>query len=218
MNYAKNRKEEILREMRYACKASACIGTIPLAGLIVFGQDFFKLWQPTQDARILQTLSILASGGLLIVSGIQPIGNVFVTVNKVKPQAISVIVSGVLNLMIVIMIIHTTNLGVYAIAGTSTAILVIRNVFYTTPAAARYLGFRWYTFFFGFKYSLIGGGIVLTLGFLFRSLLRPDSWLMLVFACVLTGLLGLVMNMFGILNRDERRKIYGKLKLKNNGK
>jgi O-antigen/teichoic acid export membrane protein len=212
MNYAANRKDDILREMRYACKTNAVIGTIPLAGLIVFGKEFFALWQPTQNAAMLQILSILACGGLLFVVGIQPISNVFVATNKVKPQAVSVIISGVANTIIVLLCVKFTEWGIYAVAGTSTVILVIRNIFYTTPAAARYLGFKWHEFFFGFRYAIMGSAFVVTIGYVVRYIFVPHSWLTLLLACLFTGILGLATNGLAIFNTRERKILWTKLK------
>jgi O-antigen/teichoic acid export membrane protein len=212
INYAKGENKSLLPELRKACKINAILGTVPIAGLVVYGKEFFRLWVPSQDAVMLQWLSVLACAGLLFVSGIQPIGNVFATANKVKPQAVSVIISGVLNTAIVFICLNLTDIGVYVIAGTSTAILIIRNVTYTVPAAARYLGFPWHTFFFGFAYSLMGSVIVAVVGFLVKSMLNPESWLTLVISCAMTGVAGLALNAMLIFNKNERRWIWIRLK------
>ncbi|MDR3165571.1 MAG: hypothetical protein LBU13_08330 [Synergistaceae bacterium] len=212
INFAKGNNRALLPGIRKACKINAVLGTVPIAGLIVYGKEFFRLWVPSQDAAMLQRLSVLACAGLLFVSGIQPIGNIFATANKVKPQAVSVIISGVLNTVIVFACLKLTSLGVYVIAGTSTALLVIRNIIYTVPAAARYLGFPWHTFFFGFGYSLTGSAIAAVIGFAVKYVITPGNWSTFIMSCAVTGIVGLVLNAIIIFNKNERKWIWTRLK------
>jgi len=208
IRFAKGDKGSILSELRRACKINAIVGTIPLAGFLIFGKEFFTLWVPNQDAGLLQTLSVLACFGLLLVSGLQPIGNVFATVNKVRPLALSVIISGIINVAAIFAFLNFTDLGVYAIAGVSTVITIIRHIFYTIPAAARYLGFKWNAFFFGFGYSIIGSLAVSAIGFAVKLAIKPDDWLSLIACCAITGIIGLLANTFIIFSKDERERIW----------
>jgi O-antigen/teichoic acid export membrane protein len=218
IKYAQHDSDGILFELKRASKINALLGTIPLGGLIVFGKAFFSLWAPGQDARLLQTLSILACFWMAFVSGAQPCGNVFVTVNKVKPQAISVIISGVINIISVLLLLKYTKLGIFAIAGMSATIGLTRNLTYTIPAAARYLGFPWYKFFYGFGYSIIGTAVTLIIGWCVSGVLRPASWMALVIACLVTGILAFGLNILVIFNGRELRDLSEIAKVKLSGK
>jgi len=208
IRYAKGDIDSIVPELRRACKISAIIGTIPLAGLVVFGKEFFTLWVPSQDADLLQTLSLLACFAFLIVSGIQPIGNVFVTVNKFKQAALAIIISGIINVVIVLACLKFTDLGLYAITGVNTIITIIRDIVYTAPFAARYLGIKWNALFFGFGYAITGSLIVSLIGFVVKLVVKPDRWLTFIACCAVTGIVGLLANAFLIFSKDERKRIW----------
>lgn len=208
INYAQECKDTIWNDLKRSFKIVAVIGTIPLGGLIVYGQEFFHLWVPGEDARMLQILSILACFWMALLSGIQPAGNVFATVNKVKSQAISVIISGVLNTVIVLLAIKYTDLGIYAVAGTSVLIGLARNLCYTIPSTARYLGFKWYKFYIGVLYSSICTAIVIVVSVVARYFIYPTSWGLMFVSCGITAVVAFVINGFVVLDRQERKFIY----------
>ena len=61
--YAKNNITGLVKEVKFTSKILSFILTVPLAGFIVFGTDFYTLWQPTKTAdeiRIIQIISVLA--------------------------------------------------------------------------------------------------------------------------------------------------------------
>ena len=118
------------------------------------------------------------------------------------------IISGIINVAAVFAYLNFTGLGVYAIAGVNTAILIIRNVGYTIPAAACYLGFKWNAFFFGFGYSIAGSLIVSIIGFAVKFAVKPDGWFVLIACCALTGMLGLLANGLALFIKDEKRRIW----------
>ena len=209
INFAQENKDVIWNDLKLSFKIVAIIGTIPLGGLIMFGQDFFLLWVPGEDARMLQTLSFLACFWLALIAGIQPVGNIFATVNKVMPQAISMIISGVLNVLIVLLFVKFTDLGIYAVAGTSVLIGLLRNLCYTIPASARYLCFKWYRFYIGVWYSAVCTAIVIAIGFAVRYFFLPTGWKLMIFSCCVTAIVALIINGLIIFNKEERALIIG---------
>jgi O-antigen/teichoic acid export membrane protein len=207
IKYANGDLEGIKREIKKASKIISVICTIPLAGLMVFGREFFTLWVPTEDSVQLHLLSILICANLAIATGVQPCGNIFVTVNRIKPQAISVILSGLINILFVFLMLRYTNLGIYALAGASMINGTIRNFIYTVPAAASYLGLKWNTFFYGFGYSLIGVAVTVVVGFTVKEVLPVTNWGFLVIAGSVTGGIALVINGLLIFNKGERSSL-----------
>ena len=207
INYAQDRKDIIEQDLRRSFKIVSIIGALPLGGLLVFGKDFFQLWVPSQDASVLQTLSMLACFTRLFDVGLQPIGNVFAATNKVKPLAISVIISGVVNTAVVFLAVKYTSYGIYAVAGASVVIGILRNMCYTIPAAARYLGFPWHRFFIGVWYSVVTSGITILAGLGVKCLIAADSWLHFLVACALTAMIAFVAGSFAILSKQERGMI-----------
>lgn len=212
INYAQGQKDVIWIDLKRSFKIVAVIGTLPLGGLIVYGKEFFGLWVPGEDATTLQILSILACFWMAVISGIQPVGNIFATVNKVKSQAVSVLISGILNTVIVLIALKFTELGIYAVAGTSVLIGLVRNLCYTIPASARYLGFQWYKFYIGVLYSCISTVIVIVVGYSVRYFIYPTSWRLMFISCGITGISAFIINTMVIFSRQERQVIYTLMK------
>ncbi len=71
----------------------------------------------------------------------------FTALNKVKENAISVLIQGILNTIIVLILLKTTNLGIYAVAEISTILNIIRATIFAAPYGAKLLNLKWYTFF-----------------------------------------------------------------------
>lgn len=212
IDYAKGNKEAILKNLSRAMKLTSFVMTVPIAGIVVLGDRFFKLWVPSQDANLLQILSILAILGYMFTSGTQILYNVFPTVNKVKENSIAMIISGVASTLITLSLIKFTSLGIYAVAGVSTFINLIRNMTFTLPATAKYLDFKWYQFYPQVLTTILSSLILIGIGFGVKHFIPEGSWLMLFISAIVVGLLGAVVNYFLILNKSDRLFLKNKIK------
>jgi len=208
MRYAKGDIPGLIRDIRRFDKFIAVICSIPLGGFIAFGEPFFRLWMPTEDARLLQILSVLTCINIVFVAGLQPLGSVFTTLNKLKPQTIAWLIQGVLNIVIVYILLKTSTLGVFAIAGVSSIIYIIRLVTFTVPLMAKYLGLKWYALLPDFLISGLCVGIVVIIGFGVQFILAPESWLTLIAACAITAIVGAIANYACILNKSEKKLVF----------
>ena len=214
INYAKGNKEGIKKDLEQAMAITGTILTIPLSILFVFGDAFFVLWIPTENHNHLWLLSSLVVAKYIFTSGIQALYNVFVTVNKVKTDAISLLISGTVNTVVVFICLKTTTLGVFAIAGVSSIILVIRNILFTVPVAAKYLDMKITSFFPQVGKSVISVLVIIAIGFVFKWIYYPHTWFALASMCALTGLVGFAINIFIVLNQKERIILKNLLKSK----
>lgn len=214
IDYAKGDKEALKRNLKKGMRLTGVLLTIPLAILIIYGSEFYSLWVPSQDAKLLQILSILTCCGLIFTSGIQCLFNVFTVVNKLKLNSLLVLLSGAVSTLIVFILMKTTNLGVFAIAGVSSFVNLIRNMIYTVPFTAKYLGFKWNTFFPEVLSSIISVIVLTLVGYIIKQFVVVDSWVLLIIACGVTSIIGLIINMFIVLNKDERIYLLGIVKRK----
>ena len=79
--YADNKIESIQYEVKKNIKLLSLLATIPTGIILVFGECFFELWVPSQNARVLSVLSSLTLLGVLVSGVSQCISNVFGVVN-----------------------------------------------------------------------------------------------------------------------------------------
>lgn len=211
INYASDNKEAVLNDIGRAMKITSIILTIPIAVVVVLGEEFFKLWVPSQNAKLLQILSILSILGYMFTSGTQMLFNVFTTVNKVKPNAIAMIVSGVCSTCITIFFIKFTNFGIYAVAGVSTLCNLIRNMIFTLPVTAKYLGYKWNKFFPQVIMTIISSIGLIIVFYLVNIILPKGSWTNLIISAIILGIIGLIINILILLNKKERAFLLSKI-------
>lgn len=216
IDYANNNKESLKINLKKGMRLTGILLTIPVAILIIYGSEFYSLWVPSQDARLLQILSVLTCFGLIFTSGTQCLYNVFTIVNKLKLNSLLILLSGSISTLIVFILMKTTNLGVFAIAGVSSSVNLVRNMIYTVPFTAKYLGLKWNTFFPEVFSSVVSIVVLVVIGIIIKRVVIVDSWIMLVISAGLTGGVGLIINVFIVLNKNEREYVLGLLKKKLN--
>lgn len=214
ISYAKNDMESIQYSLNRAMKITSILLTIPIACVVTLGDKFFTLWVPSQDAKLLQILSVLSILGYIFTSGTQILYNVFDTVNKVKQNSIAMILSGVVSIIITLIIAKYTKYGIYAVAGVSTFVNLARNMSYTLPATAKYLGLKWYCFYPQVIATIIASLILIGVGYFIKFIIPIESWEALIFAAAITVIVGLTINFYLILNKNERKYLLTLIKKK----
>lgn len=214
INYAKGDQHELYAGLRKSMKITAVVITVPAAGLIVMGDLFYALWVPGQDHRLLQILTVLTMMAYVFSSGIVPLNNVYPTANKVLYNTVGLIVSGCISLMATLLIIKFTEWDLFAVAGVSSVIMIMRDLFYNIPVASKILGLKWYAFYPQVGQSILSCTVIIGIGILVRSVVPTDSWLTFFLACGIIAILGLGANMMIILNKDERKYLIDIIKRK----
>lgn len=214
INYAKEDTVAIYSDINRAMKLTSIVMTIPIACVVVLGDRFFSLWVPSQDAQLLQILSILSILGYMFTSGTQILYNVFDTVNKVKQNSIAMITSGIISALVTFILVKFTDYGIFAVAGVSTFVNLARNMIFTVPMAAKYLGFKWYRFFPQVATTVISSLVLVGIGFFIKPVLPQGSWIMLILAATVLAILGLAINIGIVLNKSERKFLLDKIEAK----
>ncbi len=210
--YAKEMKEEMKANVKQSMKIIGMLINIPIAILIGLGEPLFELWFPTQDPKLLQILSVLTIFPWAVMGPATIIHNVFLIVNKIKLNALLVCTTGMLNIVTVYVLLKNTDWGLFAVAGVSTFFSIIRNLCYTVPFGAVYIGFPWYTFFLEVGKSVIGVIVVSSISAMIKRMIVINSWKAFFWGVFLSGTLGLIFNYLFILNKSDRWYLINKLR------
>ncbi|WP_214830358.1 oligosaccharide flippase family protein [Exiguobacterium sp. s56] len=216
IQYARNNIKELIKDIKQSMKIMGIIVGIPISMLIAFGDIFYSLWTPSENSWELQLLSIISVATIIISGSINPIYNVFTVTNKLKHNALWLIGTGALNTIIVLVLLKTTSLGLYAIAGVSTTISIMRNLIFTAPYGAKYLGAKWNTFFSEIIKSIVSISIITMLALFLRIFININTWTELFLFGSISSLLGLIINCFLILTKEERGNLLKIIKRTNN--
>lgn len=212
--YAKGDKQELIRIIRRDIKITMVIISVLAGGIMIMSDAFYRLWIPTQDAKLLQSLTILAILRYITDSGITTLANVFPTTNTVRYNALGLIISGAVSIVATLVLVKFTDWDLYVIAGISSVVTIFRSMFFLIPVSSHFLGLKWNTFYPQVLQSVLSCAVVVVTGFVFRQIIAVDSWLTFFLACGIIGVLGLCANMLIVLNKEERYYLLNLLKQK----
>ncbi|RGP01735.1 lipopolysaccharide biosynthesis protein [Bifidobacterium pseudocatenulatum] len=216
--YAQHRKKDLLNSIDFSVKVMGYLMTLPIGFLIVFGEDFFRLWVPTQDALLLQGLSLLTIIPMIVTGSINTIYNVYTVTNKLRTPALVWVVFGVLNVATVIGLFEFTNLGIWSVPIAAFAWGLFRNLTFTPMYAAHCLGVRWYTFYKAIVRGMLCAMTMVVVSFAYSLLFPTDSWVMLIIAAAICALVSGIANFFLVFNASERTKMLNLVRNKFKGK
>lgn len=212
LDYAnKDDSKSLLNTMDFSAKLTSFISVIPVAGFIGLGKEFFQLWVPEQNADILIVLAILTLIGDAASYPIKAFDNIFAAVNKLRWPAIATLCCGLLNVAIMIPLLRYTNWGMYAVAGTSTFLLAIKDIVFKIPYISKIVKVSpWYFLKYVLKYAVSGGFIIL-ISISVKSLIPATNWLLLVVDAVIVGLVSCIINYIVIFNKNDKKSVKAKI-------
>lgn len=202
--YAEKKYNELYDIIKQSMKIMGIITNIPVIVLIVCGKLFFELWQPTQDAKMLQILSVLTIGCVIFSGGINVLYDLFTVVNKLKMNAVIVLISGAIQIIITFILLKTTSLGIYAVAGVSTIVSIVRNLVFTVPYGAICLNKKWYTFYPDVVRPVTLVGVSSLLGILVNRMFEFSGWIGLILFVIIIVSITCTIGAFVILNHNDR--------------
>lgn len=209
--YAKGDKKQLVEIIKSSNRIMIFMMSIPIAFVTAYGDIFFSLWLTERDPHEMHRLALLGMGVLYVSMSIQVLYHVFIITKKVKANSIVMIVSGVLSTTIVFILLETTNLGLYAIAGVSTVLGLLRNLIFTPIYASKCLELKWTTFYSDIFTGLFSIACISLVAFASRFVFTIDSYLSLIGVGILVGIVALIMNFFIILKKDDRKLVLDKV-------
>ena len=212
--YAKNDKSHFLAVARSNMRILLFFDIILYGILYAYADVFFALWLPegAEDIQQLYILSCITIIGCLISAVIQVIFNIFTVTDKLKFSSLSVVGTGLASIVMTILLVKTTSLGIYAIAGVSVALCMLRNIFIIVPYGAKCVGLPWYGFYPDLLRNIISvaGSICVSLG-MKRILAFPITWAGFFCSCIITGCVLLILDYFIVLRKEERKLLCNKI-------
>jgi O-antigen/teichoic acid export membrane protein len=203
INYAKRESSALNKNIKLAMDIMAVIVNVPLVCFIVLGNNFYSLWMPSLDSEQLQLLSLISCATLIINGGVNCIYNIFIVTNKLKVNTVTIVISGILNIIIVSLLLKFSNLGIYAVAGVSTCLAIIKNLFIIIPYSAKCLNYKWYKFYPNVMKSIMSvfiGGIA---GVLIKRCFILNTWMTLSVAAFIILLASLIINILIFFDKEE---------------
>ncbi|MCI9039382.1 MAG: MATE family efflux transporter [Clostridia bacterium] len=220
ISYAKD-KAQLIKEFKNAIRIMIFFNTIVYGGIIALSDKFYMLWLDItniEELRLMYYVGIVSIMDCLISSVMYPIFNIFTVYNKLKISSVSVIITGIISLITTVIVVKFTNLGLYAIAGVSLCVVMIRNLCVLIPYTTKLLKLRWYELYRYIGLNIFALAVAVIIGFIYKSIFEINGWMSFFITCALTAITIAITNFIIVLTRDEREMIFGKIlkKLKRN--
>lgn len=203
-DWAQGNEGKVLLQLRKSMKISSVVISVPIITFCVFSSQFYQLWMPTMEADKLAVLSFLSCMAFIPWAGPQILYNVFTTTNRLKANAITFLIAGLVNICVTMGFVKYTDLGIYAIAGISSAVSIVRSLTFTAPYTAHLLNLKWNTFYMDVLISMSCCGINALVGMGVRTIFHLQGWVGMTTMVLITCVVTIACEMFVILNKEER--------------
>ena len=205
--YSKGDMDGMIEESKKAMKISGVFGNIPFVYLLVLGFGFFKIWMPESDTSILYILGCISFINVFTGGVISPLYNLYTIANKVRDNAILRIALGVISTLLVLLLLKYTNFGVYAIVGVSALVGLVAS-FVVTPLQLCYLlNIKKLTYFPIIIRYILTTCIMYFVCYFASKMFTMSNWINVGISVVTIGLIGLIINYFVLLNKDDRKAL-----------
>ena len=212
--WAQNRKEELQSEFLKSVRICGFFANIPLTILLVFGDSFYRLWLPGEDAKLLQILTIIGSFNYIFSMPLEPLWNIFTITNKLKYSTLMMVSLNVLiftTLIIAMQFIDSAYYRLLVLAGTSVFWNNFKNIFFLPLYGAYCMGFNRYLFYKPLLKSILSFVISCVFCLPLRWIVDISGWLELFFLTVVSIVICVVTNISIILKKTDREFIKHKL-------
>lgn len=207
ISYAREGDSGLLRRLWTDIKLSNLILSVPIAVFCCLAPAFYCLWMPSLNASQLSALSFLSLLAYIPWAGLQTLYNVFTATNRLKVNSIAFATGSVMNIIVVLFLLEFTDLGLYAIAGTSSVISIVRNGVITIPYISTILATsrrRFYWEAFKSTFCCIASWLVTAE---VARLLVPSNWLALLIAAFISCIIGWALIAMLTFSKGERQRV-----------
>ncbi len=210
ISYAKENKEDFIKETNFATGVCGFICAVPVVGVMVFGGHFYKLWLPSLTSAEVITVQILSVMALLpqyFSMYLFPLYQVNTLTCKLKVPSVINIVLGVVNVVTVFLLLKFTDLGLYAIAGVSSLLLIIRIVLFVPMYAAHSLKKSFKTFYPPLLRGMIFNGLLILLFGLTSRFVTVGSILSFSLWAGISGVAGYLIGLPIMFKKEDFGKV-----------
>ena len=210
--YAMEEKGKLIDSFKIAMKIDGMFSNIFMAGFVVFGSVFYKLWVPKEDVSLLFAISVVTVIGVLTEGATYPLFYAYTLTVKNKIPCYVTLATGVLNVIGMIVLIEFFNAGLFAVVGTTTVILLLEHAIFTPIYSAYCLKIPKWTFYPVLIKHLLSAVLMVVAFMGIKSIIQPERWIGLILVAILCALVGAVLHAIVVFDKSEWSIVRKKLK------
>lgn len=212
--FALGNLDAFFKDVQSSIRILSILTIIPISALYVYGDIFYQLWMPGQDAVLLQQLTIVGTFALIVTQPLDSFWNIFTITNKIKGSSLFMIANSIVVFVTVLVcLIFTDDIvtKMFIIAGVRSCYGVLRGLFFLPIYGACCLNQTWSYFYKSLAKPLIGLTVTLALLFLLRLIYIPDTWLTFLLMTLVVMVVSILIGSIFILTKQDRHKLRLKL-------
>ncbi len=212
--YSEKNKIGLIKVFKLEIKVSGFVCNMVTAALICFGTAYYTLWTPGQDANLLHSITIITVIGFMIEGMIHPLFYTYTLTLKNRIPCYVTISSGLFNVLGMYILLSYTDLGLFAVVGTTTVLGFINYLIFTPIYASKCLNIKWNTFYPEIIRVIISElAILFVCRFLFQNIM-PNSWPELIAYIGILCVISTPIYMACVFNLKELKFLFRRLKKK----
>lgn len=190
--YAKNDMTELLFDFKLAMKLCGMFSVVIVSGFIALGKQFYQIWMPDQNNRLLYNLTILCIGTAVAEGIIFPLYYIYTLTVKNRIPCVVTICGGLLNVLLMYMLCNT-NLGVYAVALTTIVIMGVINLIFNPIYMARCLKIAAWSFYEVIVKHLAAFILITAVFYSLTQCVHVGNWLTMIVLAVFMCCIGIII-------------------------
>ena len=209
--YATDKKKELISEFKYTTKVLSVLMIVPLIGFMTFGEKFYFLWlhdRSAEDIKLIQILSFLTVFPLLVNAYVEGLYYANTLTNRIKGSVLLTLGFSLASIITEIILLYTTKFEpLYIIAGTSSVYMSLRYFIVTPLYCAHILNVPYSTFYPSLFKSLFTSLLIYALFYFVNSRTSANNWFSFIAICGVCALVGYIIVVVVLLNKEERSKL-----------
>lgn len=206
-DYSMNDKSFLIKDLQFSMKISGALSNLFFAGFVAFGLEYYKLWVPHENVRLLYNLTIIAIATCILDGAMYPLYYIYTLTLKMKLPCIITILGGIVNVVGMFILIKFTDLGIYSVFLTTAFVMIIINGI-TNPIYMSYCLNLSIKTFYSVLIKHIFSCLIQTIVFLIiTKQLHIYNWITLIFWAIICGVIGIIIHFIVVTNKDEKLKI-----------
>ena len=216
ISYAKKDYDDMKHQLLFAVKLLGLFSAIPLTIILAYGNNFYSIWIPSQNANLLYWLTIVSTMALTISLPLEPLWNIFTVTNKVKISSLYLFINSVVTIIItfiLLFLVKDNTVRLFIIVGVSTVFSVIRSLTFLPIYGSKCIKLPKITFYPVIFKNLFVIVLSTIISFGIKQVINIDSWFTLIIASIISSIFIVIINLFIVLNKQERIELLKKFKV-----
>lgn len=209
--YANDDKKLLISSFKLGIKLNGMISNIAFAGFTVFGAVYYKLWTPSQDIGVLQTVTIVTIIGSVIESAVYPLYYGYNLTVKNKIPCFITILSGLMNVFGMYVLIKFFDAGIFAVVLTTTVLTWLVNFVFNPLYVSYCLKIRLTTFYPTLFRHIVSSVLLLAVFSIIRKIYYPNSWMGLIMVALVCAIIGALLHSLIVFDSEDWKMIIQKL-------